>query len=290
MSRTGRGMTLISWGLPLIVACSFGQAPLNRPGMRLLHPPARPGAAARSAVAPRPAIATPAVPSGPLPQVPMSQLPSAPPQVTYQNGMLTILAQNSSLGDILREVHRTTGAVIEVPSNATERVVASIGPGPARDVMATLLNGTAFNYVMVGSATDPTTLATVMLTTKSGGPTGETVANAYQPAPQYAPQQAMMPPGAGPGGPVVQQAANDEEADAEEEKDEEDPAEEDQAQDQAQSGVVPAPDGSQPNAGPKTPEQILEMLRQRPGQAAPGQQLMRPPGQQQPPPDNQDNQ
>jgi hypothetical protein len=85
----------------------------------------------------------------------------------------------------------------------------------------------------------------------------------------------------------VQQPANDEEADAEEEKDEEDPAkEEDQA---AQNGATDGPNGSQPNAGPKTPEQILEMLRQRPGaQIAPGQQVIQQPNQQQPP-DNNNN-
>jgi hypothetical protein len=83
--------------------------------------------------------------------------------------MLTIVAQNSSLGDILREVHKTTGAVIDVPATASERVVGQIGPGPAREVLATLLNGTSFNYVLVGSMSDPTTLASVILTTRTAG-------------------------------------------------------------------------------------------------------------------------
>jgi hypothetical protein len=221
----------------------------------------------------------------------MADLPSAPPQVSYHNGMLTIVAKNATLGDILREVHRSTGATIDVPSNATERVVTRIGPGPARDVLATLLNGSTFNYVMLGSEADPTGLASVMLIMKTGGTgqnAGETTANVYQPPQQqYMAQQAVMAPGTGPGGPVVQPAQpNDEEADAEESKDEEDPAEEDQAQDQAQNGAVAAPDGSQPNGGPKTPEQILEMLRQRPpGQVVPGQQVIQPP--QQPQNDNE---
>jgi hypothetical protein len=242
---------------------------------------------------PKTPVAAPVPPSGPVAPIPMDQLPSAPPQVSYQNGMLTIVAQNSSLGDILREVHKSTGAAIDVPPNATERVVARIGPGPARDVLASLLNGSTFNYVMLGSAADPTSVASVMLTTKAAGGPGETVANAYQPPPQQynMGQQTVMLPGQGPGGPVVQApAAGDEEADAEEEKDE-DTADEDQAQDQAQTGgAVPAQDGSQPNAGPKTPEQILEMLRQRPGQVAPGQPVIPPPNQQQqPPPDDNNN-
>lgn len=210
----------------------------------------------------------------------MDQLPASPPQVSYQNGMLTIVAQNSTLGDILREVHKRTGAVIEVPPNATERVAARLGPAPTRDVLASLLNGSAFNYVMVGSSSDPAALASVMLTMKPASGAGETAANAYQPPQQYAPpERGQMAPGMGPGGPVAQPAANDEEADAED-PDAEENADEDQAQDQAE-GNGAAQDGSQPNAGPRTPEQILQMLR-KPQQGPPG--VMPPPNQQ--PPDN----
>jgi hypothetical protein len=124
-----------------------------------------------------------------------------------------------------------------------------------------------------------------MLTMKSGGGApAETAANVYQPPPQ---QMAVMPLGAGPGAPVAQPApAGDEEADAEEEKDEDDTAEDDQAQDQAQGVATPGSDAAQPNGGPKTPEQILQMLRQRPGQTQPGQPLSPPPPQQQTNDDN----
>ena len=219
----------------------------------------------------------------------MDQLPSAPPQVSFQDGLLTIVAQNSNLGDILREVRKRTGATIEVPANATERVAGKFGPGPARDVLADLLNGSAFNYVMVGSPSDPDTLASLVLTTKpAGGPT-QTTATAFQPVQQYIPpERTPMAPGTGPGGPVVQQPANDEEADADEDKDDEENADGDQAQGQA-GGSGAAQDGSQPNAGPKTPEQILEMLRKPgqlpPGMTQPGGMVIPRPNQQ--PPDNQ---
>jgi hypothetical protein len=162
-------------------------------------------------------------------------------------------------------------------------------------VLASLLNGSAFNYVLLGSATDPTRLASVMLTMKTGGgAAAETAANVYQPPPQrqYMVNQGgvnvgVMAPGTGPGGPVAQPApAGDDEADAEEEKDEEDTADEDQAQDQGQGVATPGADGAQPNGGPKTPEQILELLRQRPGQVPPGQQVPPPNPQQQ---NNDDN-
>src|SRR5258706_2264626 len=211
MSWMGTWVGIVGGRVPLFGPFAFGQVPVSRPDVASLRS-ARPGSASRPRVALRPTVVAPVAPSGPLQQVPMSQLPSTPPQVTYQNGMLTIVAQNSSLGDILNEVHRRTGATIEVPPTATERVVTKIGPAPAREVLVTLLNGTGYNYVMVGTASDSSALASVILTSKPAG--GATVATAYQPPPQYAPQQAVMAPGMGPGGPVAQ-PANEDEVDAE---------------------------------------------------------------------------
>ena len=81
-------------------------------------------------------VVLPPAPHGPLPQIPLSQLPSAPAQVDCHNGLLTIVAQNSTLADILHDVQKCTGATIDVPPNASERVVTRLGPGPARDVLA----------------------------------------------------------------------------------------------------------------------------------------------------------
>ena len=44
-----------------------------------------------------------------------------------------------------------------------------LGPGPARDVLAALLNGSHFNYVMLGSAAHPDSVDRLILTSKSGG-------------------------------------------------------------------------------------------------------------------------
>jgi hypothetical protein len=285
MSRMGNSFYRLACGLPLLAVFSFAQGNMLRPGMQVMRPVTRRGAA------PVPPPAAPMAAVAPAAPLTMNQQPAVPPQVTYQAGMLTIVAQNSVLGDILREVHRLTGAAIDVPPNATERVVTKLGPGAARDVLADLLNGSSFNYVMLGSVSDPATVATVMLTTKSAAPAGGggNDGNVYQPSPQPYAQAPSLPIGSGPGGPVVQPSADDEEADAEDQKDEEDPAEA-QAGDQAQNGqAAPPSDGSAPNSGPKTPEQILEMLRQRQSQIVPGQ-VMRPPNpqpqQQQPPDDN----
>ena len=95
----------------------------------------------------------PSGPTGPVQQVPLDSMAPVPPQVSYQNSQLTIIAPNSTLGDILRAVRKQTGAEIEIP-HCDERVVTHLGPGPAREVMAELLNGSRFNYVLLGSPAD----------------------------------------------------------------------------------------------------------------------------------------
>jgi hypothetical protein len=256
MPRTGKWLVLISLGLLLLLPSASAQ---TSSGQKAPHKAPKAHKALKAKVPP-PQVVLPPLPRGPLPQVPLDQLPAAPPQVDYQDGRLTILAQNSTLGDILREVHKRTGASIEVPSSATERVVARLGPAPARDVLATLLNGSSFNYVMVGSVADPAVLSSVTLTSKPAGGAAQTVANVPQPAPVY------MPPGRPVGiAPMIQtvppqpgnaQATNGDDS-AEEAQDAEE-SDQDEAESQGQNGAAP-----QPNAGPKTPDEMLQMLQQQ---------------------------
>jgi hypothetical protein len=91
------------------------------------------------------------------------KLPPSEPTVTYENDLLTITASNSTLGDILRAVSAKTGAEIEIPSQAEERVAMSLGPGSAREVIASLLTGSQFNYVLVGSDSDSKALTRILL-------------------------------------------------------------------------------------------------------------------------------
>jgi hypothetical protein len=93
----------------------------------------------------------------------LEHLPPNKPTVTYENGLLTITANNSTLSDILREVQNETGAEIDIPPQAEERVAARLGPGPARDVLASLLTGSRFNYVLVGSNLNSAALTKVLL-------------------------------------------------------------------------------------------------------------------------------
>ena len=256
----------------------------------------------------------PPMPSGPLSQMPMEQIPPTPSQVTFQGGLLEISAQNSTLGEILREVRKLTGATIDIPqgsNGANERVVTHLGPGAPRDVLDVLLHGSSFNYVMVGSSSDPGAVSSVLLSAKpSAAGESQTAANAVQNATfqNSVPNpgsvnvfQANGPhigmPGMAPhpfNGQVVQPPANAQPAaDADESSnDDQENAAEENADDQAQSAqsdatdantvVQPTPDANQPNAGPRTPEQILEMLRR---QQQPGGMVPAP---QQPPPQPQE--
>ncbi|MGD0470844.1 MAG: hypothetical protein ABSA54_20900 [Terriglobales bacterium] len=225
-------------------------------------------------------VVLPPLASGPLSQLPMDQIPATPAKVIYQGGLLTISAQNSTLGDILRDVRKLTGASIEIPPGANERVVTHLGPGTPRDVLVGLLNGSSFNYVMLGSSSDPAAITSVILTANpsSSGAT-QTAANVSNPGatppnrvPQPSNQQLIVPqPGNG-------QPAN---AEADDSKDDDQDSADDNTEPQpGQPGQLAQPDANaqnqqqqadpnQPNAGPKTPEQILDML-QRQRQQQPG--------------------
>src|SRR3984885_11044178 len=109
----------------------------------------------------------PSGPRGPVPQIPLDAIPAVAPEVTYQGGQLTIVAPNSTLGDILRGVRKHTPADIEIPANASERVVTRLGPGPAREVVAELLNGSRFNYILLGSPDNANLLVRVVLVAKT---------------------------------------------------------------------------------------------------------------------------
>src|SRR5579862_9868902 len=154
----------------------------------------------------------PDLPSGPtgrpVPAIPLDSMAPVAPQVSYQNSQLTIVAPNSTLGDILRAVKKQTGAEIDIPS-APERVVTHLGPGPAREVLAELLNGSRFNYVLLGSSADNAALARVVLVVKTG-PDSVSPGNT---APPPAEQQQVT--GVPPGNPVsTAQEPNPDGADA----------------------------------------------------------------------------
>jgi hypothetical protein len=208
--------------------------------------------------APEPAP-TPAQPPPPLTP---EQGPPSPPEVSFQGGQLTIVARNSTMGDVLTAVKQRTGAAVDMPAVSSERVVGRFGPGVPRDVMAQLLNGSHYDYVLLGSPADPGALRKVVLIARASGP---------EPAPQQ--QQANQPGMLGnqgnPNLQMVPDIANDEQP-------EDTSVEIPEAQEQQQEEPQPDQQQTGPN-GPavKTPEQLLRELQQQQQQQ---QQNVPPPG------------
>ena len=174
------------------------------------------------------------------------------------------------MGDVLNAVKQKTGASVEMPASSSERVVGKFGPGAPRDVMAQLLNGSHFDYVLLGSPADPGALKKVVLMARASGP---------QPQPQ--PQQQPQAPNyqQNPNLQAVPEVENDqpvEENNPDTSQDVQPPEEEQQPQDQAQPGQPPTV---------KTPEQLLRELQQQQQQQREQQQEQQngqpqvPPGQ-----------
>lgn len=205
--------------------------------------------------------AAPEVPQTPAPPPTLEEQPPTPPQVLYKDGQLSITSVNATLAQVLRSVQTQTGASIEIPANAgNERVAASLGPGKPQSVLASLLNGCKFNYVILGVPDKPNAVQKVILLAKTTTAGDAGSKNAYQPPAQ------QQPPTEQP---------EDEYPQAEPEN-------------QLQPGMpgMPGSENLQPDAvqpGNRTPEQMLQDLQRMQQQQQQMQQQLNPSNQQQQP-------
>ncbi len=106
-----------------------------------------------------PRNATPALQVEAAPAAVAAPVPPEPPKpivaVTFLNGMLRIHAEKATLAQVLFEVQRQTQAEIAIPAGAEqEQVVTDIGPEAPRDALASLLNGSPYNFIFVGNEQD----------------------------------------------------------------------------------------------------------------------------------------
>ncbi len=99
--------------------------------------------------------------------------PTAPPrkvEVRFSNGKLRIWADKATLAEVLTEVHHQTGAEVTIPpGSGQDPIVADLGPAPPREVLAGLLYGSQFNFVIIGADNDPSQLRGIFLTPRQGG-------------------------------------------------------------------------------------------------------------------------
>jgi hypothetical protein len=214
---------------PAAAVSSTPSSPAHKPAHPHKHtaqvkPPAPPAA---------PAPVTPPAPE--LPKWPANEKPT-PATVTWDSRGLRIDAANSSLAQILTDVSTATGAKVE-GFDTDQRVFGAFGPGPARDVLSQLLQGSGYNVVLIGDQGEGTPREIVLSVRHTGPATA-----------------------AGPPAP-----ASDEDADA------------DEKPQPGQPPIRPGfPPGRQPRTPQQMQQQMLQQ-RPQPGQPQPGQPPSNPP-------------
>ncbi|HUS19636.1 MAG TPA: hypothetical protein VMZ25_08290 [Terriglobales bacterium] len=222
----------------VILCAGLAATQAAAPRTSRLGAPSGPARKKPSAKKPEPAVeASPVQTAPPVPLRP-SQMPAVAPRVSFQNGMLTIVAENSTMADIITQVRAATGIKIEtIGGPSGDRVAARIGPAPVRDVLLSLLQGSQYDFIILGVEGQPNAVERVVLTQKLGGGA-------------LASTTPSRPPVSGN---AVYQAQPQEISD-----------------DDGNEGFAPPPPAPanagqptaiDPNAPAKTPEQLLEELR-----------------------------
>jgi hypothetical protein len=237
--------------LPTRESAAQGAAPKVVPATATTNTAQAKGRAHRKKAAP-----DPPAPQAPAPPPTLEQSPPVAAQVNYSNSQLSINAPNSTLSQVLRSVQSLTGAAVELaPGASSERVVGQFGPGAPRDVLNALLNGSKFNYIILGVDGNPGAVQRVILTTaKPASPVNTAQNNNAPPPPPEEPQDEDEPePQPGPPQPIPPQFRHRPNM----------PGRPPEAFNppQPQMPVEVSPENPQLPA-PKTPEQLLQELQQ----------------------------
>jgi hypothetical protein len=128
-----------------------------------------------ASIEPRPApeaIAAP--PPAPPALIWPANQPPTQAKVSWDSRGLEIEASNSSLDQILHQVAADTGAKLEGLTQ-DKRIFGAYGPGPARDVLSQLLDGSGYNVLMIGGRDADAPLEVVFSVSSPAGP--QTAAN-----------------------------------------------------------------------------------------------------------------
>jgi len=153
MAEATDGVTKISCVLALLLFASVAVA-------QDTQAPVAPTAATEARVA-APQATVPTASAAPTSET----TPAGSLKISYVSGQLRIDALDSTLRDVLTKVAALTGVKIEIPAGASsERLpVVKLGPGPARQILASLLSASSFDYLILASATDPDGIQNVIL-------------------------------------------------------------------------------------------------------------------------------
>lgn len=114
-------------------------------------------------------------PPPPKPNWPADQ-PPQPATVKWDSSGLEIQASNSSLDQILHEVGADIGVKIQ-GLDQDQRIFGTYGPGPARDVLSRLLDGSGYNVVMIGGQGDAPPQSVILTKSSPASPQPANQAN-----------------------------------------------------------------------------------------------------------------
>ena len=161
--KTAQSYQIFPYGRTVIIkVMGGGQGPSAAAGNFPSEPATRPGLV----------VANYTTNTEPVSAASPAQASSAQPtlEVSFHDGLLGIRASKVTLSQVLYAVQQRTGAEVSIASGAEqEQVVADIAPAPAPEVLARLLNGSRFNFLILSAANDPGKLDRVILSTRAEG-------------------------------------------------------------------------------------------------------------------------
>jgi hypothetical protein len=154
--KSARSYQIFPSGRTVVIKV-MGSAPVSEPSTVAYEAAARPGY-------------VPATYTTRTEPVQVESAPRPPLEVTFRDGLLSIVASKATLSEVLYAVQQRTGADIAIPAGAEqERVVANFEPAPAPEVLARLLNGSNFNFLILSAPNDPRHVDRVILSPRTEG-------------------------------------------------------------------------------------------------------------------------
>ena len=216
-------------------------------------------------------VAEPVIPivqAPPPPPPSPEQSPAAAPQVNYQDGQLSIRSDNSTLGAILSAVKARTGATVEGPGvTSSDRIATQLGPGDPRDVLTTLLNGSKYDFILLGGPGSPASVQKIILSARANSGSSGATQNQQATARTFStPGDIQQDPNQGMPDAEIPDDANQPEI-LEQPEQQPEPQPEPAQPPQQPQGIQPPPSGQlegdqqqNPNQ-PKSPEQLLQELQ-----------------------------
>jgi AMIN domain-containing protein len=160
---------------------------------------------ANSVIVKLPGSAT-AVASASMPSISETAAAAPPPpkkvDISLTDGKLSVRTAKATLAEILNELHVQTGAEIVVPPGADqEQVAVALGPGSPREVISRMLDGSRYNFIIVGTDSDANQVERLVLSPKTGGGVTAPNQSPIDPTPVAQMQDPQRSNGAAPSAP-----------------------------------------------------------------------------------------